>query len=185
MEEMIIPHVLSLTYNSHDEESLLDSVMDNYKHIIQEKSSSEALQLMTSTHNYIERSQWVCHPDLFIQAGDLCFIDYGNAYRLEAGYQHLGFVFSVYKGKIFVIPMSSNQSAYLGAYDKLDNPTGKKHLLRFKKSCGLKKNSILFLNDSKYLSPTRVIEIIGHLSITDPLYKLIQLRLFETLFKGR
>ena len=183
MEEFIIPSILSNHYQSDDFNDLLNQIIKDFKNMIENRDPSEAMRLMVSTQNYIERSQWKENPNLHIRVGDVCYIDFGSAYQLEAGYQHFGLVFSKSHGKLFVIPMSSNSSAFSQAYDPLDNPNGKKHLLKFVKSCGLKKDSTLFLNDAKFISPTRVIEVIGHLSPVDLRYKRIQVRLFETLFK--
>lgn len=183
MEDYMIPNVLKQHYQSTDLHGLVDEILEEFRTTVLKRSEYEAIRLLLSTQNYIERSQWK-DASMPIYEGDLCFIDFGSAYQLEAGYQHLGLVLSISHRKLFVIPMSSNFSAYQSAFDSKDNPWGKKHLLRFKKSCGLKKDSILFLNDAKFINSTRVIEIIGHLSIHDKRYKQIQARVFETLFKA-
>ncbi|MFR9254180.1 MAG: hypothetical protein ACLVJ6_00800 [Merdibacter sp.] len=36
----------------------------------------------------------------------------------------------LFHGKAFVIPMSGNPLAYRQAYDRYDNPRGKRHLMR-------------------------------------------------------
>lgn len=179
-----IPNVLSHTYESHDFDDVLKKLMMNYKKLIQERSLEEALCLMVSTQNYIQRSQWKKNPFLNVRAGDICFIDYGSAYQLEAGYQHFGLVVSESNGKLFVVPMSSNPKSFQVAYDEIDRPNGKPHLFRLKKSCGLNRDSTLFLNDAKFISPARIIDVVGHLSPVDIRFKKIQSRLFKTIFKS-
>lgn len=184
MGNRTIPAVLSNPYESHDFDDVLKKLLSNYERLIQERSLEEALCLMVSTQNYIERSQWKKNPFINIRMGDICFIDYGSAYQLEAGYQHFGLVVSESHGKLFVVPMSSNPIIYKQAYDEIDHPSGKPHLHRLKKCCGLNRDSTLYLNDAKFISQARVIDIVGHLSPIDIRFKKIQSRLFKTVFKS-
>ncbi len=182
MGNRIIPAILSNPYDSHDFDDVLKKLLVNYKTLINQRPLDEALCLMVSTQNYIERSQWKRNPYLNIQVGDFCFIDYGSAYQLEAGYQHFGLVLSECNGKLFVIPMSSNPFIFKQAYDEFDHPKGKVHLHRLKKCCGLTRDSTLYLNDAKFISSARVIEVVGHLDSKDYRFKKIQDRLFKTVF---
>ncbi len=179
-----MPGILSHRYDSNDFDDVLRKVLLNYKKLIHHRPMDEALGLILSTHNYIERSHWKHHPFMNVSVGDICFIDFGSAYQLEAGYQHFGLVVSLSYGKLFVIPMSSNPHVYEQAYDQKENPEGKSHLLRFKKSCGLNRNSSFFLNDAKFISSARVIDVLGHLDQYDDRFKEIQFQLFKTVFNS-
>ncbi|MEG0076609.1 hypothetical protein [Anaerorhabdus sp.] len=65
-----------------------------------------------------------------IRPGDICYIDYGQAYLNEIGFQHFGLVIRIYQQKAFVVPMTSNEVQYNSAYDPINNPSGKRHLMR-------------------------------------------------------
>ena len=79
--------------------------------------------------------------------------------------------------------MTSNPYTYAQAYDRIENPTGRKHLMRFGQRNGLNRESVLFINDCKFINPTRIIEIVGHLDINEPFFIKIQKRVGFCLFK--
>lgn len=101
----------------------------------------------------------------------------------ESGFQHFGLVLSKLNGKVFVVPMTSNAYTFAQAYDRYDNPNGRKHLMRFGQRNGLNRESVLFINDCKFINPTRIIEIVGHLDVNDSLFLKIQKRVGFCLFK--
>lgn len=108
-----------------------------------------------------------------IRIGDICYVDFGEAYINEIGFQHFALILNIYHGKAFVVPMSGNKNAYLQAYDK-KNPTGKKHLMRLGKQKGMNKESVLFLNDSKWINTARIIDVKSHISKNGALFKEIK-----------
>jgi hypothetical protein len=143
----------------------------------------DTIKMLLSTENFLRKA--VAKPEVLpLSIGDVAYIDFGHAYLHEAGYQHFGLVLSVVNGKVFVVPMTSNPNAYAQAYDGCSNPTGKKHLMRVGLLSGLNRPSVLFLNDSKFISPSRIIEIKGHLSVTDPLFADITHRVRATIFNA-
>ena len=185
------PHIPTLlkklqspNVTQYDEHWLIEETLQDIKRDWLERPQHEMLRQLLSTQNYILRSQYSTHPELRITAGDICFIDFGHAYQHEAGYQHFGIVLPVVNGKVFVIPMTSNDDAFTHAYDEKTNPSGKKHLFRFKQCCGLNRDSVLFLNDCKFINSSRIIEVKGHLEQESKLFTEIKLRVFECLFKS-
>jgi hypothetical protein len=179
---------LLLEYNQHphrvcssDKEQLVDQTLDAMKHYMVNQEAKETIKMLLSTENFLRKA--VIKSDLLpISNGDVAYIDFGHAYLHEAGYQHFGLVLSMANGKVFVVPMTSNPNAYAQAYDSAENPLGKKHLMRVGLLSGLNRPSVLFLNDCKFISSTRVIEIKGHLSVTDPLFAQIRQRVRATIF---
>lgn len=137
---------------------------------------SVARNTLVSEYNYKERAKLKScrHFGLDIRPGDVCFIDFGKAYISEAGYQHFGLVMQIFNGKAFVIPMTSNHEAYMKAYDEKDNPEGLKHLYRLGTVEGLYKESVLFLNDGKYINTARIIDIKGRIDPESERFKRIQ-----------
>lgn len=189
MESNLFPVLLNYASrketDTHDYRSvLIESNLDDLRNLLNQQSSQEVARHILSTQNYIQRSQWMVSETVEVKVGDVCFIDFGQAYRHEAGYQHFGFVLSKLNGKVFVIPMTSNSEAYRQAYDENLNPKGKPHLMRFGQICGLNRPSVLFLNDCKFISPSRIIEIKGHLDESDQHFIQIQQRVARCLFEG-
>ena len=111
----------------------------------------------------------------------MCIRDsYGEAYINEIGYQHFGLIVTMFHNKAFVVPMSGNKGAYHQAYSK-ENPNGKKHLMRLGKIKGMNKESVLFINDAKWINTARIIDIKAHLDKNSELFKDIKERVKECL----
>ena len=115
-----------------------------------------------------------------IRVGDICYIDFGEAYVSEIGYQHFGIILAFFHNKAFVVPMSGNHTAYVQAYSK-DNPNGKRHLMRLGKVEGMNKESVLFINDAKFINTARIINVKAHLSRQSELFKEIKQRVIKCL----
>ena len=115
--------------------------------------SSSLPNSLISEANWIVRGRCRSGEDLGIRLkpGDICYLDYGQAYLNEAGYQHFGLVITVYSHKALVVPMTSNKAQYASAYDEKENPRGKRHLMRIGALPGMAKPSVLFLNDMKFI----------------------------------
>ncbi len=149
----------------------------------QQMNVKKAKDLLISEINYKERSQLKsCRSyEMTIRAGDICFIDYGKAYQLEAGYQHFGLVINIFYAKAFVIPMTSNYEVYKQAYHPVYNPEGMRNLMRIGRADGLNRYSVLYLNDAKFINTARIIDIKGHISVDDPLFYEASYRLIECI----
>jgi hypothetical protein len=136
---------------------------------------------LTSELNWMLRSQYAgCHQlgiDVF--PGDVCYMDFGQAYKYEIGYQHFGIVISICFGKALVVPMTSNPVQYAQAFDPTENPTGRKHLMRLGRIGSMNKPSVLFLNDMKFVNTSRIIDVKGHLSTGSDKFMAIRKRLLE------
>ncbi len=138
---------------------------------------------LISEANWVIRSHYGSGEEigLKVKPGDICFIDFGQSYLNEMGYQHFGLILAVYHKKALVIPMTSNEITYAKAYDAKDNPNGKKNLMRIGKIHKLVKPSVLFLNDFRFINTARVIDITTSISIRSALFKSIKERIQEIL----
>ncbi len=116
-----------------------------------------------------------------IHVGDICYIDFGPAYLNEAGFQHFGLILSMMNSKAFVVPMTSNSATYHQAYDPKAYPCGKKHLMRLGRIEGMRKESVLFLNDCKYINTARIIDVKAHLDVEGELFQAIKKRVVDSL----
>lgn len=181
-------YLLNTLIDATQEESefdpnIIEETIDQFQNHISKLNSKEAAKILLSTQNYIQRSMLKIHETFEVNVGDVCYIDFGQAYLNESGFQHFGIVISKLNGKVFVVPMTSNPYTYAQAYDRIENPTGRKHLMRFGQRNGLNRKSVLFINDCKFINPTRIIEIVGHLDINEPFFIKIQKRVGFCLFK--
>ena len=138
-------------------------------------NENEVYDYMLSKLNFCQRKQMYSSLEatVYIKVGDICFTDFGLAYLSEVGYQHFGLVLAMKHGKIFVVPMSGNSSAYHKAYDPVSH-TGKRHLMRLPEIEGLNKSSVLFLNDAKWINSARVIDVKAHIAPDSYLFEKIK-----------
>lgn len=185
MRSYILNNLLEAQENNNQyfDETIIEETMQEFQNHISKLSVKDATKVLLSTQNYIQRSSLKIHETFEVNCGDVCYIDFGQAYLNESGFQHFGLVISKINGKVFVIPMTSNPITFAQAYDRNENPNGRKHLMRFGQRNGLNRESVLFINDCKFINPTRIIEIVGHLDCTDELFARIQKRVGYCLFK--
>ena len=111
--------------------------------------------------------------DLIQKNGDISTKEMYNVFNMGLGYQHFGLVLAMKNGKIFVVPMSGNSSAYHRAYDPVSH-MGKRHLMRLPEIEGLNKASVLFLNDAKWINSARVIDVKAHIDPNSHLFDKIK-----------
>lgn len=160
-----------------------------WNQFIEEKSSDykvlgvkEALPRLVSEQNLRERRNTANCGELGvdIRVGDICYIDFGEAYINEIGFQHFGLLITIFHNKAFVVPMSGNHTAYVQAYSK-ENPKGKRHLMRLGKMKGMNKESVLFINDAKWINTARIIDVKAHLDRNSALFMEIKERVKNCL----
>lgn len=163
-----IEESLLTEYSEEIHEECVLNYMEEYRNFLDSMPLERQRQELISKHNRIKRSDLTkaSDVDICIEEGDVCYLDYGCTYRLECAYQHMGLVLKMLRGKMFVVPLTSNTRAVA------DSQLGKKpHLHYLGKLPGLHRSSCLFLNDAKFLNPTRVIHICSYL---DPKSKEFQ-----------
>lgn len=156
--------------------SIIEAYTVAYKKWLLVKDKEEAIQNLISRLNYHQRGA-LKSSELMgfkVKVGDVCYIDFGEAYITEAGYQHFGLVVSYYNSKALVIPMTSNEQMYQQSYCPKTFPIGKQHLFRLGYVKGLNKKSVLFLNGAQYINTARVIEIKGYIHPKSELFQNIK-----------
>lgn len=162
---------------------------DLWESYIEEKNSDyraldvkEAMSRFISDQNLRTRrtASNAAEMGVDIRVGDICYIDFGEAYIAEIGYQHFAIILTIFHNKAFVVPMSGNRSAYMQAYGK-DNPNGKRHLMRLGKIDGMNKNSVLFINDAKFINTARIIDVKAHLDRNSELFHEIKERVIASI----
>ena len=163
---------------------LWPSYLDTRESIYNLLDAEHCEQNLISEVNWADRKKYTGSREFGIpvKVGDICYIDYGQAYLNEIGYQHFGLIVSITEGKMFVVPMTSNTVQYAKAYDPVSNPTGRKHLMRLGQIGEMNKPSVLFLNDVKYLNTSRVIRKVAHMDTRRELFWSVKIRVLETIF---
>jgi hypothetical protein len=183
---MLLPFLCDASpLSTHPEASqTIFSLFDDLKTYLSDQSVATAAKYMLSHSNFLDRSNLLSCEQLFVKIspGDICFIDFGCAYRNEAGYQHFGIILSIVHSKAFVVPMTSNPSTFAQAFDEILLPSGKRHLMRIGKQKGMHKESVLFLNDCKFINTSRIIEVKGHIETDSELFYRIVEKVKECLF---
>lgn len=111
--------------------------------------------------------------------GDVCYIDFGQAYTYEAGFQHFGVIMNIIGNKVFVIPMTSNEATYKKADPTNNYPIPE--LFQLKDVKGLYKASVCFLHDAKFINKARVISIKAHIGVNTTLFKQLKERMIATI----
>lgn len=139
----------------------------------------EVVQRLISEKNYNVRHLAQSSKTLGIQinVGDICYIDFGQAYLYEAGYQHFGLVVSIVHYKAFVVPMTSNRMTYSKAFHQHGE-----YLFPIGLVPGLTKESVLFLNDAKFINTARIIDVKAHLDPNSEMFKEVKERLKKSIF---
>lgn len=156
---------MKIKSNTEEEKT---KILERFKDTMNESGNSWKSHI--SLMNYSYRSSLGSSQELGfkVKEGDVCYIDFGLAYKYECGFQHMAIIICISNYKALVVPMTSNIGAYLKA--KEGNP----YLFNFPKQGKLRKDSTLFLNDMKYINTARVIEVITSVDTESELFQSIR-----------
>ena len=151
---------------------MIDEILQIQREELENNKNLEAIYVSALNHHKRHTLLNNKETGVDIRKGDICYIDFGKAFIGEIGYQHFGIIIAIYHNKAFVVPMSGNKKAFKEAYSS-ENPFGKKHLMQFEKIGKMNKNSVLFINDAKWISTARIIDVKAHLNINSDKFKEI------------
>ncbi len=163
---------------------LWKNYLENRKTVYEQMNDAHFEESLISEANWTQRHMYTSGENLGMHPliGDICYMDFGQAYLHEIGYQHFAMIMNMYGKKALVIPMTSNAVQYDTAYDPYDNPNGKKHLMRLGRIGNMTKPSVMFLNDIRFVNTARIIKIIAHLDTDSELFWKVQHRMLEVAF---
>lgn len=93
--------------------------------------------------------------------GDVCWIEFGNNFKPEMSYKHMGIIIRKFDKMYFVIPIttiSPDNNLMATAYHPLDNPTGNNSYYKLKTSefSFLQHDSVLKMSEVKGVSIKRI-----------------------------
>lgn len=152
----------------------VNEMIDQYVSVLHEElykmNVSEAKRECISGFNRMLRRDYISNHRINVKVGDICYIDFGQAYINEAGFQHFGLVVAMFNFKAFVIPMSSNMRQIRQAYNYPGVRDYRTHLYYIGKIKGMNRHSVLFLNDGKFINTSRIIEVKAHLSVESEMF---------------
>ncbi|WP_232505370.1 hypothetical protein [Erysipelothrix larvae] len=174
---------LSGVMDEDDRERMLEEYLDKYKEYLKGLSILLLKQECISGMNRILRSAFKSSENVNIEVniGDICYIDFGHAYLNESGYQHFGLVIQKKNHKLLVVPMSSKKELIHQAsnVDQI-GAANKRHLYYLGQPEGMSRESVLFLNDTKFINSARVIGVTSQITPETQMFKEILKKVSET-----
>lgn len=155
---------------------LYEQMRKNEHKMLNDMAEREVYSYLISKLNYFERkNEYSCKSlKVNICRGDICFIDYGAAYKTEIGYQHFGLILSFSHNKAFVVPISGSTRAY-------ENAPNKPYMMRIGQVSGLTKRSVVYLNDAKWINTSRIIDVKAHLDTQSILFRQIRMNVINLI----
>ena len=178
IREDVIPHYTQRAIC----EDKVDVYLQEYRNYLLGEYHREGFKEICSGLNRMKRRRyWCCEGvNLSVKKGDIVYMEFGQAFLNEAGFQHFGLVMGLWNRKAFIIPMTSNKNSFKSAVNVSEN--GRNHLYYIGYVDGLSDHSTLFLNDAKMLNTSRVISVNGSVCPNSDMFKEIQWHLVQGLF---
>lgn len=102
----------------------------NYAQGLKRQSAYDAASILYSDMNWIRK----CHltkamdengKEIKPKMGGLYYIDYGNTFHGEIGYQHHRLCIGKSNNKMLIVPTRSGSDVFAKSYHPTNNPTGK------------------------------------------------------------
>jgi len=171
-------HVDSNTKSKHE---LIDEYIQLYDDYLKQLPIKKVQMEYLSGVNRFNRSdaRYLSQFNHEISIGDVCYIDFGQAYTYEAGFQHFGVIMNIIGNKVFVVPMTSNPITYKKADPNNDYPIPQ--LFQLTNVEGLYKASVCFLHDAKFINKARIISVNAHIDPQTMLFKQLKKRMIATI----
>lgn len=163
-------------------EEKVDAYLLEYKNYLLGEYSSEGFKEICAGLNRMKRRRyWCCEGvNITVKVGDIVYMEFGQAFLNEAGFQHFGLVMRLWNRKALIVPMTSNRNSYKSAINVHEK--GRSHLYYIGYVDGLSNHSTLFLNDAKMLNTSRVISVNGSVCPQSAMFKDIQWHLVQGMF---
>lgn len=136
----------------------LDKYLDNFREHLLSLSIYDMSSLLIAEQDWISRykNNKTISESLI---GKILKVDFGKTYLLENGLIHYAVCISECNGKYCVVPMTTSTDEIKAAFHPDFRPYGEKRLYLLKKNDGNAKDAALYINDLKFISSGRIIEI--------------------------
>ncbi len=160
-------------------------LMENFIKGIKHMNAYDAASTIISDANWIQKSTIDDFYDntnkrIPIELGNIYYIDYGKTFCGELSYFHYGLCIGKRDGKILIVPMRSGYDVFDKAYHPTNNPMGNRKYRQALTQEGFAKNSVLLINDTKYISAGRIDKKSN--MINNETLESIQLQVFQVEF---
>lgn len=158
---------------------------DNIYKIIKQLNAYDASSILIAESNWIKRNHFSKYmPSMGapkkIEFGQVCSIDYGKTYKSEMGYIHPGLCVGIKNGKYLIVPITTGKTWRTTCYHPIENPDMTKEYRQALQSEGFDKDEVLLINDTKFISGGRILEL--HEIINSNTLKEIQYQLLQIMF---
>lgn len=176
-----------ITFAVEEQPTYLDDLIEEYlekcRNYLTSLSKVDAKRECLSGLNRFERSLRISSLDqsLYVKPGDIVYVDFGQAYLNETGFQHFGLILAMFQYKAFVVPMSSNHQTVMKAPNYHNGTDSRQHLFYIGQPEGMHRESVLFLNDAKFINTARIIEIKSHLDCESKTFRQIK-KIYAKIF---
>lgn len=160
-------------------------LMENFIKGIKHMNAYDAASTIISDANWIQKSSTGEFCDnankrILIEVGKMYYIDYGKTFCGELSYFHYGLCIGKRDGKILIVPMRSGSDVFEKAYHPVNNPMGNRKYRQALIQEGFVKNSVLLINDTKYISAGRIDK--ESKIINKDILESIQMQVFQVEF---
>ena len=179
--DILIKEILEAT-SEREVDKMIDYYVTTLHEDLSQMNVAEAKRECISGFNRMSRKDYISNQQIQVRPGDICYIDFGQAYINETGFQHFGLVLTLFNYKAFVVPMSSNVKQIKKAYNYPGVIDYRTHLYYIGKIEGMSRRSVLFLNDGKFINTSRVIEVKARLSVDSKMFKEV-LKIMNNVFQ--
>lgn len=168
--------------------SSLFQLHENVYKVMKQLNAYDASSIIIAESNWAKRnrfnkytpSQDAPHK---VELGQICTVDYGKTYKGEIGYIHPALVVAKKNKKYLVIPMTTGKGWREKCYHPINNPIAAKHQRQSLVSEGFAKDGVLLLNDAKFISGGRILEL--HEIICDEALNEIKKQLHDIVFPNQ
>lgn len=160
-------------------------LIDNANRVIRQLNAYDSSSILIAEANWMKRNhfkKYTPNEDApkKVLFGQVCTIDYGKTYKGEIGYIHPGLCVGKKDDKYLVIPMTTGKTWRDKCYHPIHNPNMTKENRQCCTSEGFEKDGVLLMNDAKFISGGRILEL--HEIINADILEQIKDQLFYMLF---
>lgn len=158
---------------------------ENIHRILRQLNAYDASSILIAETNWMKRNHFGKYmpskgAKKKVAFGQVCTIDYGKTYKGEIGYIHPGLCIGKKDDKYLIVPMTTGKDWRDTCYHPINNPNRTKE---HRQSCvneGFEKDGVLLINDSKFMSGGRILEL--HETISAKILEEIQMQLLYIMF---
>lgn len=160
-------------------------LIDNANRVIRQLNAYDSSSILIAEANWMKRNHFKKYTPnenapKKVLFGQVCTIDYGKTYKGEIGYIHPGLCVGKKDDKYLVIPMTTGKTWRDKCYHPIHNPNMTKENRQCCTSEGFEKDGVLLMNDTKFISGGRILEL--HEIINADILEQIKDQLFYMLF---